>query len=199
MVSLSIESCTIEGLLRIRRENFEDARGLFSRLYSFRELAERGFREAPGQINYSRTRGAGSVRGMHFQRPPHAEAKMVTCLQGEVFDVAVDLRAGSKTFLHWHGENLSGHRLNSLVIPEGVAHGFQVLSDEAHLLYLHSKSYEPQSEGRVHPLDPVLKIEWPREVCNLSPQDMKIPFLEAHFAGLQMDGTSSFPNSSKRP
>jgi dTDP-4-dehydrorhamnose 3,5-epimerase len=186
MISLSLEPCAIEGLLRIERENFEDSRGLFSRIYDSTKLSAKGRVAAPAQINYSRTIGAGSVRGMHFQHPPHAEAKIVTCLYGDVFDVAVDLRAGSKTFLQWHGEKLSGESLRSLVIPEGMAHGFQVLSEEAHLLYIHSRTYQPESEGRVHPLDPALKIAWPLEVRNLSPRDGEAPFLAPGYAGLNL-------------
>lgn len=187
MISLSTEPCAMDGLLRIKRGNFEDTRGLFSRLYCSAELAKKGYRGAPEQINYSRTPGPGSVRGMHFQHPPHAEAKIVTCLHGEIFDVAVDLRSGSKTFLQWHGENLSGRLLNSLVIPEGMAHGFQVLSEEAHLLYFHSKPYQPQAEGRVHPLDPAVKIAWPLEVRNLSQRDREASYLDANYAGLNVD------------
>jgi len=184
MISLSIEPCAIDGLFQIRRGNFEDARGLFSRLYCSTELMKAGYGRAPEQINYSRTLGPGSVRGMHFLHPPCADAKIVTCLHGEVFDVAVDLRAGSKTFLQWHGEKLSGRLLNSLVIPVGMAHGFQVLSEEANLVYFHSKPYEPEADGRVHPLDPALKIAWPLEVRNLSPRDREAPFLEAGYRGL---------------
>jgi dTDP-4-dehydrorhamnose 3,5-epimerase len=187
MISLSTEPCAIKGLLRIKRGNFEDARGLFSRLYCSTELVKKGCHAPPEQINYSRTSGPGSVRGMHFQHPPYAEVKIVTCLYGEVFDVAVDLRSGSKTFLQWHGENLSGGLLNSLVIPEGMAHGFQVLSEEAHLLYFHSKPYQQQAEGRVHPLDPALKIAWPLEVGNLSPRDRGAIFLDANYSGLNVD------------
>jgi dTDP-4-dehydrorhamnose 3,5-epimerase len=186
MISLSTEPCPIAGLHRIQRGNFEDARGLFSRLYCSTELAKAGFGDAPEQINYSRTFGAGSVRGMHFQHPPFAEAKIVTCLFGEVLDVAVDLRSGSKTFLQWHGEKLSGQMLNSLLIPQGMAHGFQVLSEEAHLLYFHSVPYRAQAEGRVHPLDPALKIVWPLEVRNLSSRDSEAAFLSADYAGLNI-------------
>ena len=186
MISISTEPCSLAGLLRLKRGNFEDARGLFSRLFCSATLANEGFRAGPEQINYSRTFGAGSVRGMHFQNPPSAEAKIVTCLYGEVFDVAVDLRAGSKTFLQWHGEKLSGNSLNCLLIPEGMAHGFQVLSDEAHLVYFHSVAYDAPSEGRVHPLDPAVKIAWPLEVQNLSERDGSAPFLVADFAGLNI-------------
>jgi dTDP-4-dehydrorhamnose 3,5-epimerase len=189
MTSLSIEPCAIDGLLRIKRGTFEDARGLFARIYCSGELAKSGFGNRPEQINYSRTVGRGSVRGMHFQHPPFAEAKIVTCLYGEVIDVAVDMRTGSKTFLRWHAENLSGTSLTSLIIPEGMAHGFQVLSDEAHLLYLHSKAYQPQAEGKVHPLDPALKIAWPLEVHNLSPRDAETSFLASDFSGLNFSST----------
>jgi len=186
MISLSPEPCPIEGLYRIQRENFEDTRGLFTRLYSSPELAKAGFGDAPAQINYSRTFGPGSVRGMHFQNPPFAEAKIVTCLYGEVLDVAVDLRAGSKTFLKWYGVKLSARSLNSLLIPQGMAHGFQVLSDEAHLLYFHSVPYQASSEGRVHPLDPVIKIDWPMNLQNLSESDREAAFLGEDFPGLNL-------------
>jgi dTDP-4-dehydrorhamnose 3,5-epimerase len=186
MISLSTEPCPIAGLFRIQRGKFEDERGLFSRLYCSSGLAQAGFGAAPVQINYSRTSGAGSVRGMHFQHPPFTEAKIVTCLYGEVLDVAVDLRSGSMTFLQWHGEKLSDRSLNSLLIPQGMAHGFQVLSDEAHLLYFHSAPYRAEAEGRVNPLDPALKIAWPLEVRNLSPSDREAAFLNADYKGLSL-------------
>jgi dTDP-4-dehydrorhamnose 3,5-epimerase len=189
MISLSTEPCPIEGLYRIQRENFEDARGLFSRLYSSAELAAAGFGDAPAQINYSRTFKPGTVRGMHFQHPPFAEAKIVTCLYGEVMDVVIDLRAGSKTFLKWHGAKLSARSLNSLLIPPGLAHGFQVLSDEAHLLYFHSVPYEASAEGRVHPLDPAIKIDWPMGLQNLSESDRNTEFLKQDFTGLNLGTT----------
>jgi dTDP-4-dehydrorhamnose 3,5-epimerase len=184
MISLSVEPCPLDGLCKITRGTFEDARGFFARIYCSSLSAGPGKVPAPEQINYSRTSGPGSVRGMHFQHPPFAETKLVTCLHGEILDVAVDLRSGSRTFLQWHGENLSGRSLMSLIIPEGMAHGFQVLSEEAHLLYLHSKSYQPEAEGRIHPLDPAVHIAWPLEVRNLSARDRDATFLPADFAGL---------------
>jgi dTDP-4-dehydrorhamnose 3,5-epimerase len=92
----------------------------------------------------------GTVRGLHFQRPPHAEAKLVTCLHGQVFDVAVDLRAGSPTFLQWHAEELTESNGRSLLIPEGFAHGFQTLSEHCELLYVHSATFVPSSEGGIN-------------------------------------------------
>ena len=93
------------------------------------------------------TASRGTVRGMHFQHPPHAETKFVSCLRGEVFDVAVDLRNGSPTFLHWHAEILSADNHRTLVIPEGFAHGFQTLSDDCEMLYFHTAAYNPEAEG----------------------------------------------------
>ena len=180
---IQFESTPIEGLTVASREAFSDARGSFSRLFGSEEFLSLGDFSIV-QINHSTSRGRGTVRGMHFQFPPHAETKIVTCLHGEVFDVAVDLRAQSPTLLHWHGVNLVGGSLKSFVIPPGMAHGFQVLSNEAHLLYFHSKSYQPQAEGRVHPLDPAVKIAWPLEVINLSPRDAGAPFLSSDFAGI---------------
>jgi dTDP-4-dehydrorhamnose 3,5-epimerase len=182
-MAIKLESTSIPGLHLADRTGFSDARGSFHRLFCHEEmtLADGG---PIAQVNYSITRGTGTVRGMHYQIPPHAEAKVVTCLHGEVFDVAVDLRADSPTFLHWYGTKLNGESLTSLVIPPGLAHGFQVLSDEAHLLYFHSQSYQPEAERRAHPLDPALKIAWPLEVLNLSLRDRDAAFLDAHYPGM---------------
>ncbi len=184
MITLSSQPSDIEGLFKINRGRFEDARGLFVRIFCSEDQEKTGIALTPLQINYSRTVGAGSVRGMHFQHPPFAEVKMVTCLYGEILDVAVDLRSNSKTFLRSHGEILSGQMLDSMVIPEGMAHGFQVLSEEAHLLYLHSKAYQPHAEGRLNPIDPALKIKWPLDVRNLSTHDRDATFLPPTWAGL---------------
>jgi dTDP-4-dehydrorhamnose 3,5-epimerase len=184
---ITFESTPIGGLTLASREVFSDARGSFSRLFGSEEFSQ-PCDISIVQINHSVTRAAGSVRGMHFQFLPHDETKIVTCLFGEVFDVAVDLRAASPTFLHWHGVNLNGDSLKSFVIPPGVAHGFQVLSEEARLVYFHSKSYQPKSEGRVHPLDPAVKIAWPLPVINLSARDSTAPFLPPDYVGIQVSG-----------
>jgi dTDP-4-dehydrorhamnose 3,5-epimerase len=115
---------------------------------------------------------------MHFQREPNAEMKFVTCLRGEVFDVAVDLRPGSPTYLRWHGEILSGSNHKTLVIPEGFAHGFQTLTEDCEMLYLHTASHHSGSEGGLHPLDPALSIPWPLPVAEMSARDSSHPFLK---------------------
>jgi len=121
---------------------------------------------------------------MHFQRPPHAEIKLVNCLRGEVWDVAVDLRAGSPTFLRWHAERLSADNGCALLIPRGFAHGFQTLSDDVELLYCHSAAYAAQSEGGMHPQDERLGIAWPMPLTELSARDAGHARITETFTGI---------------
>jgi len=173
----------LSGLAVIRRTRIEDARGFLSRVYS----ADTTVLGKPiVQINHTLTRRVGTVRGMHFQWPPHCEAKLVTCLRGEVFDVAVDLRRNSPSFLRWHAERLSGGNLRSLLIPEGFAHGFQTLTYNCELLYLHTAAYAPSAEGAVSALDPSLAIEWPLEISEMSDRDRHHPMLTAEFKGIEL-------------
>jgi dTDP-4-dehydrorhamnose 3,5-epimerase len=179
-------SCTISGLTVVQRKRFEDTRGFLSRLYAADGFRAAGLEKPPVQINHTLTRRIGTVRGMHFQRPPQAETKVVTCIRGEIFDVAVDLRRGSATFLQWHGVVLSEHNLQSLLIPEGCAHGFQALSENCELIYLHTAPYEPSSEGAVNALDPRLGIKWPLEIAERSDRDSGHPMLTADFEGIRL-------------
>ena len=121
---------------------------------------------------------------MHYQLPPSAEAKIVSCLRGAAFDVAVDLRRDSPTFLQWHAETLSAENHRSLVIPEGVAHGFQALADDCELLYFHTAAYDPAAERGLHPGDPRLAIAWPLPVERLSERDASHPPLTPEFDGV---------------
>lgn len=173
----------LAGLMRVERRRIEDERGFLSRLYCREELARLGFSEPIAQVNQTLTRARGTVRGLHFQRPPHAEDKLVSCLRGEVFDVAVDLRAGSPTFLHWHAERLSADNGASLYIPKGFAHGFQAMTDDCELLYLHSATHAPEAEGALNALDPALSIAWPLPVTDMSARDRGHPMVGAGFAG----------------
>ena len=163
-----------------------DARGAFVRLFCAEELQPVLGHRQIAQINHSRTSHAGAVRGMHFQRPPHAEMKMVRCLRGRVWDVAVDLRAGSPTFLQWHAEELAQDDAQMLVIPEGFAHGFQALEPDSELLYLHTAFYHPPSEGGLRHDDPRLAIAWPLPPQDLSPRDLSHPLLGADFTGVAL-------------
>lgn len=136
------------------------------------------------QVTRTLTRKRGAVRGMHFQHPPHAELKIVTCLTGDVFDVALDLRRGSSTFLRWHAERLTEANSRSLLIPEGFAHGFQTLSADCELLYFHTSAFEPASEGGVNVLDPRVNIAWPVAIAELSARDSAHALLAPDFAGI---------------
>ena len=138
------------------------------------------------QINRSLTRKRGTVRGMHFQFPPHAEVKIVSCLRGEIFDVAVDIRTGSPTFLQWHGEILSAGNRTSLYIPEGFAHGFQTLTPDCELLHLHTSAYAPHADGGLHPLDPRIGICWMEPVAEMSERDRSRQHITVSFTGVRL-------------
>jgi dTDP-4-dehydrorhamnose 3,5-epimerase len=169
----------IAGLVLLQRHPIGDQRGYLERVFCRDELkAIIGDRDII-QINHTLTAKAGTVRGMHFQHPPHAEMKLVTCLRGEVFDVAVDLRQGSPTFLHWHAEHLSADNHRTLAIPEGFAHGFQTLTDDCELLYLHTAAYQPDAEDGLNALDPALAIPWPQPASERSARDLALPLLHA--------------------
>jgi dTDP-4-dehydrorhamnose 3,5-epimerase len=177
MSRLATAPLPLAGLVRVQRHPLADERGFFARLFCADELAGAGWTLPIAQINHSHTARAGTVRGLHYQRPPHAEMKLVTCLRGEVLDVAVDLRHGSPTFLQWHAERLSADNGTALLIPPGFAHGFQALSDQAELLYCHSAAHVPGAEGGLNPLDPRLAIAWPLPPVGLSPRDAGQPWL----------------------
>jgi dTDP-4-dehydrorhamnose 3,5-epimerase len=163
-----------------------DSRGAFTRIYCERELnIVIGSRQIT-QINLSRTDSVGAVRGMHFQHVPHAEMKLVRCLRGRVWDVAIDIRANSPTFLKWHAQELSLENNRMMVIPEGFAHGFQVLEPESELLYLHTEFYEPQSEGGLRYNDPRLEIKWPIPIADLSDRDTSHPLIDSNFQGVRV-------------
>lgn len=174
----------LSGLVIVQRKAIEDERGFLSRFYCGNEFREAGIDRQIAQINHTLTRKKGAVRGLHFQYPPHAETKMVSCLKGEILDVAVDLRRDSPTFLHWHGEILSATNRKSLLIPEGFAHGFQTLTEDCELIYLHTAFYQPEAEGAINIADPRLGITWPLPVSELSARDCGHEFINENFQGI---------------
>ena len=175
----------IPGLKLIQRKPLGDSRGYFERLFCTEDLqALLSAGKGIVQINHTLTTKRGTVRGLHFQYPPHAETKYVSCLRGEVFDVAVDLRQGSPTFLHWHAEILNADNHKTLVIPEGFAHGFQTLTEDTELLYFHTAAYQPSAEGGLNVQDPKLNIRWPETVTELSPRDAANPWVTEAFGGV---------------
>lgn len=176
----------LSGAFLIEATPFIDHRGMLARLFCEAEMKETGLTKHLTQINLSRTATKGAVRGMHFQYPPHAETKIVRCLRGVVFDVAVDLRPNSPTYLKWHGEVLSPDNMEAMYIPEGFAHGFQALEPDSELLYLHTSSYAPHSEAGVRHDDPAISIEWPLKARDLSNRDKKHPPITSSFKGIEL-------------
>lgn len=181
---VNITDTPLTNLKVVRSSPHRDDRGVFTRLFCARELHSLLGDRRIAQINHSKISKVGSVRGMHFQRPPHAEMKMIRCLSGRVWDVAVDIRAGSPTFLHWHAVELAADDAQMIVIPEGFAHGFQALEPDSELLYLHTQFYNPSSEGGLRHDDPKLAITWPLAPRELSPRDLAHPLLTADFTGV---------------
>lgn len=174
----------LAGLFEIRCPAAADARGRFRRLFCERDLAM--LREGLHftQVNLSQTSARGTVRGMHFQSPPAAEAKLIHCLRGRVFDVAVDVRRASPTFLQWHACELFGEDDRALFIPEGFAHGFQALSDDAELLYMHTAPWTKECERGLRHDDPRLGIAWPLPVGAVSDRDRNHPLIDERFTGV---------------
>ncbi|WP_090423486.1 dTDP-4-dehydrorhamnose 3,5-epimerase family protein [Mycobacterium europaeum] len=183
---MNILDTPLADLKIVRSIPHRDARGAFLRLFCAEELHQLLAHRHIAQINHSKTSRVGAVRGLHFQHPPHAEMKMIRCLRGRVWDVAVDVRAGSPTFLQWHAEELTQDDTQMLVIPEGFAHGFQVLEPDSELLYLHTAFYHPASEGGLRYDDRRLAIKWPLPPQDLSSRDQTHPLLNADFTGVAL-------------
>lgn len=173
----------LAGVIVLQRQRLGDERGFLERLFDARELEPLFSPRQVQQVNRTSTVLAGSVRGMHFQRGEYAEAKIIACLHGEVFDVAVDVRENSPTYLHWHAEILSGENRRMMFIPEGFAHGFQALTDHCELAYVHSQGYEPAHEAGLHPEDPAIGVAWPRPVMRLSTRDASQAFIQPRSPG----------------
>jgi dTDP-4-dehydrorhamnose 3,5-epimerase len=176
----------LAGVLTVERVRRGDHRGFLSRLFSADEFAHWGWNGPVVQINQTYTAAKGTIRGMHFQFAPKAEKKLIMCLKGAVCDVAVDLRQASPTLLRHHMETLSADNRRALLIPEGCAHGFQTLTEDVELVYLHSEYYAPEHEGGVSALDPALAIAWPEPVSAISDRDKNHPPITAAYEGLRL-------------
>ena len=184
MSHFTVTDFSLSGLKLIERQRLSDSRGFLSRLFCSDQLATVGFTKPIAQINHTHTAKRGTLRGMHYQMQPSAEMKLVSCIRGEVWDVAIDLRASSPTFLHSQAQILSADNCSALLIPEGFAHGFQALTDDSELIYLHTTSYNPKAEGGLRFNDPLLSINWPIPVSEISARDQSHPLLNRHFSGV---------------
>lgn len=181
---MRIDDTPLPDLKLIETRPIGDERGRFSRLFCNTDFSAIRPNLRFVQINLSETLQQGTVRGMHFQHPPAAEAKLVRCLRGHVFDIAIDLRADSPTFMKWHAVELSDSNNLEIFIPEGFAHGFQTLTDNVQLLYLHTAAWTPIYEIGLRHDDPKLAICWPQAVTQISSKDQTHPLLDDTFVGV---------------
>ncbi|MDC1160492.1 dTDP-4-dehydrorhamnose 3,5-epimerase family protein [Luminiphilus sp.] len=186
MSKFTLEQTPIAGLQIMQRRPMGDERGYLERLFCVSDLEPLIGDRTIVQINHTLTVQIGVVRGMHYQNPPYAEMKLVSCLKGEVYDVAVDLRKDSPTFLEWHAAILSEKNHRSFAIPEGFAHGFQTLADHCELIYLHTAAYAPEAEAGVDALDPLVGIEWPLPITERSVRDQAHTKINVEFVGLSV-------------
>ena len=184
MKKLKVHKTALAGLKVVERQQSCDNRGSLSRLFCTNELKDAGWLKIVAQVNHVITLRKGTVRGLHFQHPPHAEIKLVSCLRGAVWDVAVDLRVGSPTIFKWHAEILSEVNCRAMLIPEGFAHGYQAMSDDCELIYLHSEEYAPDAEAGLNARDPTLSIQWPLSIVEISARDQQHPLLGQCFEGV---------------
>lgn len=174
----------LKGAYIIDVEPFQDDRGFFCRTFCQEEFKDVGLKCEFVQINHSGSFGRGIIRGMHYQLPPAAEVKVLKCIKGKVFDVIIDIRQHSPTFLQWIGVELSANNKRMLYVPEGFAHGFQSLEEETELIYLVSAFYNPKSERGIRYCDPKVGIDWPLPLAKISEKDTKIPLLKEEFLGV---------------
>jgi dTDP-4-dehydrorhamnose 3,5-epimerase len=168
----------LKGAFVLELEPRRDDRGFFARTFCEREFAAHGLNTTVAQANLSFNFARGSVRGLHFQYPPAAEAKLVRCTRGALLDVIVDLRPESPTYLQHLSVELSAENRRSLYIPERFAHGYQSLEDDTETMYQVGQFYTPESEGGLAFDDPRLAIDWPLPISNLSPRDQRWPRLD---------------------
>lgn len=184
---MEVRATSLDGLWEIVTQPRGDARGSLTRVFCTEQLAVIRPALRFVQTNLTFTAERGTVRGLHFQRAPALEAKLIRCLRGRVYDVAVDLRAGSPTFGRWHAVELSGENQCEIFIPEGFAHGFQTLTDDVEMLYQHTAAHAPVSEGGLRHDDDRLAIPWPLPVTQISARDREHPPLDAAFQPLQLN------------
>jgi dTDP-4-dehydrorhamnose 3,5-epimerase len=169
---MKFEPLVTGGAAIVRMTVHEDSRGLFSRTWCAASFGAAGIELNPVQANRSVTREAGTIRGMHLQRPPSPDAKLVRCTRGRIFDVVVDLRPTSPAWGAWHGVDLEGDGDSAVYVPPGFAHGFQTLSDDAHVEYLMGAAFDATLYSGFRYDDPAVSIRWPRPVTCISQQDL---------------------------
>jgi dTDP-4-dehydrorhamnose 3,5-epimerase len=177
------KTCLLD-LFFVDLKPLKDNRGYLKRLYCNDEFINIMGNKPISQINYTFTKKKGSLRGLHYQIKPFSEKKIITCIKGEVYDVAVDLRKNSSTFLKYFSIILSEKNNKMIIIPEGFAHGFQTLKDNSEMMYFHSKPFSSKSERGINSLEPKLNIKWPLKFTQISARDKNHSFLKLDFKGI---------------
>lgn len=172
------EETKLKGAFIIDVNKLEDDRGFFGRVWCKKEFEEHGLNSNAVQANVSYNKLKGTLRGMHFQTPPHSETKTVRCTAGAIYDVIVDIRPESATFRQWIGVELSGDNFRMLYVPEGFAHGFITLTDHASVHYMVTQYYTPGAEAALRFNDPAFNIEWPMKPVVVSDKDMNHPLFK---------------------
>lgn len=168
----------IIGVFRLSPTMHSDNRGSFHRLFCKKDLAAFGFEGNAVQSNISHTLKAGTVRGLHYQKHPFSESKLIKCLSGSVFDVLIDLRETSETYLTVASFKLDSTTHDMLLVPVGVAHGFQTLVNDVTMIYFHSNFYSPEHECTINPNDPLFEISWPMPISEASKKDLTADYLD---------------------
>ncbi len=183
---MKFEKTGIGGLYTIEMELLEDDRGFFGRVFCSEEMESISHNSGIVQINHSSNKKKGTLRGLHYQVEPYGEIKIVKCIRGAVFDVVVDIRKDSKTFLKWFGVELSGKNMKMLYIPKGFAHGFLTLENDSELIYFHSNFYHKESERALRYNDPALDIKWPASINQISQKDLNNSLIGKDFEGIEV-------------
>jgi dTDP-4-dehydrorhamnose 3,5-epimerase len=176
----------LKGAYVIELEPFRDERGFFARTYCKNEFSAIGHQKEFVQFNHSMTAFKGTIRGMHYQVPPSAETKLIRCIRGKVFDVIIDIREDSPTFLQHLQITLSQENLKMIYVPEGFAHGFQTIADNSEMIYHHTAYYNPANERGLRYNDPAFGITWPLDPVNVTEKDRNYPLVNHKFKGIRI-------------
>jgi len=174
----------LKGLYIIHHKIMYDERGVFARTFCKEEFSSINFNKEFIQFNHSYNLKKGTFRGMHYQNSPFSETKLIRCIQGSVYDIAVDIRKGSATFMQYYSIELSERNMYSILIPEGFAHGFQTLEDYSSLIYHHSEPYNTEADAGIRYDDLSIGIKLPLDISNISQKDKSYPLLSKDFKGI---------------
>ncbi|MCF8369843.1 MAG: dTDP-4-dehydrorhamnose 3,5-epimerase family protein [Bacteroidales bacterium] len=183
---MTFKQTILEGAWVVTLDPFVDDRGTFSRMFCENEFAEIGFTKNFAQVNYATNKSKGIFRGLHFQVPPYSDSKLIRCVRGKVYDVIVDIRQGSKTFLKSFAIELSPEENKMLFITDGFAHGYLTLEVKCELIYFHSTAYKPGFEGGLNYKDPKLNIALPFEPSKISEKDKNYTYIDNKFNGIKI-------------